>query len=411
MKSTKATTGVVTGCLLLSTSWALAQDWPQWRGSNRDAKVSGFTAPKAWPQELSQKWKVTVGDGVATPALVGDRLYVFTRQGGDEVIRCLDAATGRELWQDKYAAQGATGPASGFAGPRSSPTVADGKVVTVGVRGTVSCLDAATGKVLWRKDDFKSYPSFFTSSSPIVVDGLCVAQLGGERNGGIAAYDLPTGNEKWKWTSDGTAYASPVLLRLGDDRVLVAETANHIVALSAADGKLLWQTPFAPQMRAYNAATPLVDGQTIYFSGSGRGTRAVRLEKQGDKLDGKELWANKQHAVQYNTPVLKDGHLYGISDASSFFCIDAKDGTTAWTAPAPGGTGRSRGYGSVVDVGPALLALTPAAQLVVFEPSAKGFKQLAGYKVAAGDTYAYPVVAGNRVFVKDRDAVTLWTVE
>src|SRR5438876_5623138 len=104
-----------------------AQDWPQWRGPNRDAKAADFKAPKTWPKELTKKWKVTVGDGVATPALVGDKLYVFTREGSDEVIRCLNAADGKEIWKDKYETGGATGPAQGFPGPRASPAVADGK--------------------------------------------------------------------------------------------------------------------------------------------------------------------------------------------------------------------------------------------------------------------------------------------
>jgi outer membrane protein assembly factor BamB len=419
------------GCvILLSPTSVGAQDWPQWRGPNRDAKAVGFNAPKTWPKELTQKWKVAVGDGVATPALVGDKLYVFTRQGADEVIRCLDAATGKELWQDKYEAQGATGPSSRFPGPRSSPTVADGKVVTLGVRGTLSCLDAATGKVVWRKDDFKgSLPSFFTSSSPMVVDGLCVAQLGGEKGGAIVAYDLATGNEKWKWTGDGTAYASPVLLTLGDAKVLVAETAAKIVAVGAADGKLLWETPFPKgQGRSYNACTPMVEGQTVIYSGSGgRGTKAVKIEKQGDALAAKELWSNADNGVQFNTPVVKNGLVFGISERDTLFCINAETGKTAWTAPvsqtagggqpAGGGGGGGRrmggggGYGSIVDAGPVLLALTPSSQLIVFEPSDKEFKKLASYKVANGGTYAYPIVSGNRIFIKDQDSVTLWTID
>ena len=95
-------------------------------------------------------------------------------------------------------------------GPRSSPTVAEGKIVTLGVGGVLSCVDAAKGKLLWRKDDFSgAWPRFYTASSPIVTDGLCIAQLGGESKGGIVAYDLATGDQKWKWTDDGTAYASP----------------------------------------------------------------------------------------------------------------------------------------------------------------------------------------------------------
>jgi outer membrane protein assembly factor BamB len=390
------------------TAVAPAGDWPQWRGPNRDGKAVGFDAPKTWPKELTQKWKVAVGEGVATPALVGDKLYVFTWEGGKEITRCLDAATGKEVWQDKYDAQAATGPAGGFKGARGSPAVADGKVVTLGVRGTVSCLDAATGNKLWRKNDVSGVPRFMTSCSPMIVDGLCIVQLGGEGSGAIVAYDLASGNEKWKWTGDGTAYASPVLLTLGDAKAIVAETAKKIVALGLADGKLLWETPFAAAAaRSYNAATPMVDGQTVIYTGTGRGTKAVKIEKQGDALAGKELWSNAENSVQFNTPIVKNGLVFGLSSGDSLFCINAQTGKTAWTSSIRG----RRGYGSIVDAGTVLLALTPNGQLIVFEANDKEFKQLASYKVADSDTYAYPIVTGNRVFVKDKDSVVLWTIE
>src|SRR5690349_8671574 len=399
------TTALVLTALTWLGSAARGGDWPPWRGPNRDAKVTGFTAPATWPKDLTKKWKVTVGDGVATPALVGDRLYVFSREGGKEVIRALDANTGKEIWKDDYEAQGATGPASGYSGPRASPTVADGKVVTLGVRGTLSCLDAATGKVVWRKDDFKSWPRFFSSSSPIATDGLCIAQLGGESKGGIVAYDLATGAERWKWTDDGTAYASPNLLTVDGTKVVVAETNTQIVGVGLADGKLLWKTPYplSGKGRGYNASTPTPDGQTLIYAGAGRGTKAVRLEKGADGLAAKELWANGENSVQFNTPVVKDGLVFGISDRDNLFCIN-KDGKTAWTTQLKG----TRGYGSVVDVGPALIALTPAGELTVFEPSEKGVQEVAKYKGAEKGADGYPVISGNRIYVKDQDNVTPW---
>lgn len=114
---------------------AHASDWPQWLGANRDGSVSGFVAPKTWPKELKKQWSVKVGDGVATPALVGDKLYVFSFTNDSEILRCLNAETGKEIWQDKYSARAAGGPARGFPGARSSPAVADGKVVTMGEIG------------------------------------------------------------------------------------------------------------------------------------------------------------------------------------------------------------------------------------------------------------------------------------
>ena len=140
----------------------------------------------------------------------------------------------------------------------------------------ISCLDAATGKKLWRKDDFHAWPNFYPSSSPLVLDGLCIAQLGGRDNGAVVAYDLPTGNEKWKSSGDSPGYASPVLMNVNGTKLVVAETERRILAVSAAAGKLAWEAPFAPRRMGYNAASPIVDGQTLVYTGSGRG--AIRRD-------------------------------------------------------------------------------------------------------------------------------------
>jgi len=400
---------VLLSCITATLGSAVvAQDWPQWRGANRDAKATGFNAPTTWPKELAQKWKTTVGAGDATPALVGDKLYVFSREGGDEIVRCLDATTGKEIWQDKYAAEAVNGPDSGHGGPRSSPAVIGGKVVTLGVWGTVSCLDAASGKMIWRKTDFPgACPRFHTATSPLIADGLCITQLGKESEGAIVAYDLGSGEQKWKWSDEGPGYASPVLLTVGDTKVIVTETSKSIVGIGAVDGKLLWQAPYSPQGMAQNAATPIVDGQTLILCGQGRGAKAVKLEKQGDTFSSKELWSNTENSVQFNTPVLKNGLIFGLTQRGNFFCLSAETGKTAWVDP----TGGRGGFGSIVDAGPVLLALTSKSQLTAFEPSEKQYNELTTLKVADKQTYAYPVLSGNRLFVKDQDSVTLWAIE
>jgi outer membrane protein assembly factor BamB len=407
MKSMHQTIAAVTVVLAVSAGCALAQDWPQWRGANRDGKAT-FNAPKTWPKELTQKWNVTVGLGDSSPAVVDNRLYVFARQDADEVIRCLDITDGKELWKEKYEATEVSGPSAGaHSGPRSSPAVAEGKVVTLGVGGVVSCVDAAKGKLLWRKDDFSgSWPRFYTASSPIIAEGLCIAQLGSESKGGIVAYALASGDQKWKWTEDGTAYASPVLLTVGGTKMIVTLTAKKIVGIGVADGKLLWEAPFPVQGRAYNAATPIVDGETVIYAGAARGTKAVKIEKTAEGFAAKELWSNPDNGVQFDSPVLKGGRIYGISQNGVLFCLDAKDGKTLWTSELGG-----RGFGSIVDAGSVLLALTPKGELAVFEPSGKEYKKLNAYKVTESETYAYPVPAAKGVFVKGKDSVSLWTVE
>jgi outer membrane protein assembly factor BamB len=401
--------GVIVGSVvLIGASCGFAQDWPQWRGCDRDGKVAGFTAPQTWPQALAQKWKIPVGSGDATPALVGDRLYVFTRQGDDETVLCLNAADGQEVWKGQYAAQPVTGAAGRHPGPRSSPAVAEGKVVTLGVGGVLSCWNAADGKLVWRNDEFKAVPTFFTAMSPIIVDGMCVAQLGGRGEGAIVALDLATGNQKWRWSEEGPEYASPALLTVEGTKQVVTLTEKSVVGVGVTDGKLLWRLPFVPQQRAYNAATPIVDGQTVIYTGAGRGTKAVKIEKQADGFAARELWSNPELAPQYNTPVLQDGLLFGLSNRGQFFCLNAQTGQTAWVDETPRDRG---GFGPLVNAGSVLLALPSSAELIAFKPSDKKYEELARIKVAEGSTYAFPVIAGNRVYVKDQDSLALLVIE
>lgn len=410
MKQSSRMIGVIVFCVLfVSAGGAFGQNWPQWEGPDRNANAADFTAPETWPQQLTQKWKVDVGQGCSTPALVGDKLYVFVRRDAEEAILCLNAENGEVIWEDKYEATAVQGPPSrGFTGPRSSPAVAAGKVVTFGVGGMLSCLEADTGKVLWRKNDYpNAWPRFYTSMSPLTADGLCIALVGGSDGGAVAAYDLAGGEEKWKWTGEGPGYASPVLMTVDDTKLVVAPMEKSIVAINLADGKLAWQTPFVPEGRGLNASTPVIDGQIVYYGGTDRGITAVKLTKGGDGFTAETLWNNMDNSLQYNTPVLKDGMLYGLSQQTALFCLNAETGKTAWTHPVEG----QQGFGSVVDAGEVLLALTPKAQLLVYEASDTEYKELTRYKVSENATYAYPVVAGNRVFIKDQDSVILWTIE
>jgi outer membrane protein assembly factor BamB len=408
MKNANQLIGVIAGAtVLIGAAWVNAQDWPQWRGVNRDGKVSGFSAPSTWPKELAQKWKTTVGLGDATPALVGDKLYVFARQGEEEVAQCLNAVDGKEIWHDNYKAIAVTGAPSAHPGPRSSPTVVDGKVITLGVGGVLSCLEAASGKIIWRNSNFNTTESpFYTALSPIVVDGLCIAHLGNNKNGTVLAFDLATGEQKWKLPNDCPSYASPVLMTVDGTKQIVLMTEKKIIGVSTAEGKLLWEIPFEAKGRSFNAATPIVDGQTVIFTGAGRGTKAVKIEKQGDTFAAKdELWSSPT-ATGFNTPVLKEGLLYGLSERGKLYCMNAKDGKEAWTAEP--NLGR---FGAIVDTGSILVALPEKSGLIVFKPSDKQYEEVAIIKVSDAPTYAHPVLAGKRIFVKDKDSVMLLTVE
>jgi outer membrane protein assembly factor BamB len=253
---------------------------------------------------------------------------------------------------------------------------------------------------------FKDVPQFFTATSPIIVDGMAIAHLGGRDNGTILALDLTSGGPKWKWTGDGPTYASPVLMTVEGIKQLVQQTEKNLMGLAVADGKLLWTVATPTQGRFYSSATPIVDGQTVIYTGQGTGTKAVKVEKQGDGFAAKELWSNEKLGTSFNTPVVKDGLLFGLSDRGNFFCLNAQTGQTLWTDTAK----RDR-FGAMVDAGSVILALPEKSGLIAFKPGDKQYEELATIKVSDTPIYTHPVVAGKRIFVKDREAVTLFTVE
>ncbi len=407
MRNTKPALAILIVCVALATA-ATAQDWPQWRGPNRDGKVAAFTAPETWPAALTQQWRVVVGAGDAGPALVGDRLYVFSRQGAEEVTTCLNVADGTQVWQDKVAAAPVTGPAARHPGPRSSVAVAEGRVVTLGATGVLSCLDAASGKVAWRKDPFPGVaPKFFTASSPLIVNSMAVAHLGGAGNGAMIGFDLGTGAEMGRWGGEGPDYASPVVMTAADTPQAVTLTEKSIVGVSLLDGSLLWQRPFAQQERSYNSVTPVVNGQTVIYTGARRGMFAVKIEGVGGAFTATELWANPTLGCGYCTPVLRDGFLYGVSDKGNLFCVNAQTGQPTWVDAAVTDRGS---YAPMVDAGGVLMAFPSTGEMIVLKPDSAAFTQVARLKVADTPVYAYPVVSGKRIIVKDQDAVTCWVV-
>ncbi len=398
--------GLLANCaLLLGASAGRAQDWPQWRGPNRDSHVKGFTPPQTWPKALTEKWTVKVGNGVSSPVLVGDKVYAFGREGDQEVTTCIDAASGQVVWQDKYAAQAVRGPAGGYPGPRSTPAVADGKICTLGVGGVVSCLDAASGKVVWRKETGQK-PQFYTSTSPLIADGKVVVYLGA-----LTALDLATGEQKWRWAGGSTPYGSPVLMTVGGVKQVVTPSGNSVVGVGLDDGKLLWQFKFKGSGYASTYDTPILDGDTvIYVAPGGRrgvgSTLAFKVQKTSDGFTATEVWQTKQLAYMYNTPVLRDGLLFGLSMDKKFFCADAKTGKELWKDATARGEA-----GGVLSAGPVMVALTGDSHLTVFRPSAKGYEEVARYRVSATSGLPYPILAGNRVYVKGRDSLTLWTLD
>jgi RNA polymerase sigma factor (sigma-70 family) len=375
-------------------------DWPQWRGPSRDGVVRGVKVPESWPKSLTEEWKVEIGPGVASPVVVGGRAYVFARTQDDEFVACLDVADGKEVWRsESYVARYKPGSGEGTAEnrPRSTPAVADGRIFTLGMTGILSCLEAATGKLLWRKDT-KYSP--YGGSSPLVVDGLCIASVGDGKTGGLTAFDVRSGDEKWCFKSESMS-GSPILVDLLGERHLTTYWAWNAAGVSLASGKKLWGV--GPGGAGMPCTTPVQYKDLIILADNLAPLRALRLEKGDRGITAKEVWkANNNLRLYYSSPVIADDLVFCHStrNGGCFFCLDARTGKTCWETD-----GREGGYASILNLGNVLLFLTDRGRLVVVKTTAAKYEPIAEYQLPGGNTEAHPVFLGDRILIKDQTAL------
>lgn len=392
---------------------SFAQDWPGWRGPGRDGMISGFAPPKSWPDQLKRKWKVEIGAGHSSPVVAGGRAYTHSRQGDKEVVSCFELDTGKPVWQDAYAAPYTMNPAAmGHGpGPKSTPVIANNRLYTLGISGILSCYDAATGRVKWRKEFSKEFkatsPLYGTAMSPIVERGLLIAHVGGHDGGALAAFDAETGSERWAWKGDGPGYASPIVIDVEGVRQVVTQSQGRIVGVSATDGQLLWQVPFATEY-VQNIITPVAYKQTIIYSGLDKGTTAIRVTKRAGKWAAEQVWHNPQVAMYMSSPVVVGDNLFGLSHKrkGQFFCLDARTGEARWVTE-----GREGDNAAIVAGVGLLFLLDDSAELTIAKGDGRAFEPLKKYSVADSPTWAHPVITGNRILVKDAGSLALWSIE
>lgn len=384
--------------------------WTQWRGPARDGVIASFTAPATWPDALVKKWNVEVGTGYATPIVVGDRVYQFSRVGDNETMTALDAATGKQVWQGGYpapftmmSATTAHGP-----GPKSTPVFFNNRLYSIGMTGIVTAWDAASGKQVWQKPgDPKNVPTFTTHAfSPVVDRGNVIFHLGGDNNGAITAFDVASGEEKWKWAGDGPGYGSPVIAEVAGTRQLVAITQGKVVSIDTATGALLWERAFVSANKT-NSVTPVVSGPTVIVSGNGGPTVAFAIGRNGAQWATETLWENTEIPSRFNDPVIVGDLLFGMAQRNSgqYYGVDMKSGKTFWNSePRQGAKVAIQRAGNVI------FLLESDGELVIARPSQTAFDVVKRYKVADAETWSQPAISGNRIFVKDVSTLTLWTL-
>jgi len=384
-----------------------SSDWPQWRGPNRDGAIASFSPPRAWPDTLTRKWKIDVGLGYASPILVGNRVYIFSRRADNEVLAAIDAETGRELWTRSYAAPFTLNPAAARheKGPKSTPTFANGLVYTLGMTGIVTAFNAADGAPRWHTAAPPQQPLYHTAMSPLVDRGMTIVHVGGHDKGALTAFDAATGAVKWQWTGDGPSYGSPIAADLGGTRQVIVLTQENIVGVAEATGELLWQRRFATEYQQ-NAITPILYGDTIVVSGLEKPVTAFRAVKRGAQWVTENAWENSEVALYMTNAVIARDTLFGMSHKNSgqFFALDAKTGKTLWKS-AP----RQAANTALLSSGDLLFMLKDDGELIVAKASPTAFEPVKRYTVADSATWAQPTIAGNRIFIKDTNSLALWT--
>ena len=383
-------------------------DWIQWRGPNRDGAVASFAEPKPWPEQLTRKWKVEVGPGYATPLVVGNRVYMFARQGENEVMSALDAETGKVLWQTSYPASFTMQKAAARhgPGPKSTPVIASGKLYAIGMTGVVTAFDAATGKQLWQKPGSATVPMYTTHSfSPLVERGLVIFHVGGHNEGALTAYDANSGEVKWTWRGDGPGYGSPVVVDFAGTRQIVTITQGKLISVDASSGALLWERDFASP-NFTNSITPIVYGQTLIVSSNTVPTTAISVAKQGNQWVTATAWENADVPMRMSNGVIVRDMLFSLStrNMGQYFSVDAKTGKTVWMSE-----GRQAGNAAIVRAADVVFSLEDDGELVVFRPGPTAFDVVKRYKVADTETWTQPAISGNRIFVKDESTLALWT--
>ena len=397
-------------------------DWTQWRGPGRDGSVPGRTKSVNWPSNLTKVWEREVGGGYSGPLVAGNRIWVHAREGDREVVSCLTLDQGEPLWRNLYEAKFQQEPSARVAGkgPYSTPSLADGRLFTLGITTILSAWDAETGELLWRRDyspEFEPGFSYFgTAVSPLVWQGFCFVHFGGHDrekpdlpgHGAMTALNVLDGREEWRWAGDAPAVgASPIISVIGGQPQLVFKSERKIAGLDPHTGKELWQIPFKVRMDN-TIVTPLVLGDQLITSDHQMGMRAWRIHSDGESWTARERWRNRQVSLAMSSPVLSGGQLVGFSETRSgeLFGLDPTDGRLLWR-----GEPRWGDHATLIAWGDEVLVFREDGSLVVGEVSRDQFRIVKRYRLGnASPVWGHAAIFDNRIIARDGSRLAVFQV-
>lgn len=404
--------------LLVACAWrsSLGDEiyWPGWLGPARNGWVDDFEPPTMWPERLKKDWQVEVGIGYSSPLVSTGRIFQHARQGDNEVLWCVDLDKGDVKWRQHYAApfkMGGGGEWHGK-GPKSTPVFADDRLFVMSISGLISAWNATSGERLWRQDYgsrfASSHPYWGTATSPIVDDDRIIVHFGNDDEGVLVALDVESGKEIWSQGKDGPSYSSPLVVEIDGSRQIVEWNHRAVVGVDSQSGGLLWEYPFPHEGSNQNMPTPTFHKGCVFVGGENRGLRSVKPQRVNGSWTAKELWHQKDVALDMSSAVVNDNLLFGFShyDKGRLFCLDTSTGSIRWQSP--GRTGDNVMFLSIPGY---IIALIDNGELRIVKASGDRYDKVASYRVAETPTWAPPVLLKDGFLIKDEQSLTRWSFD
>ncbi|OAI45629.1 hypothetical protein AYO44_12635 [Planctomycetaceae bacterium SCGC AG-212-F19] len=387
-------------------------DWPQWQGADRTGISKDTGLLKSWPKEGPPlAWKINgLGGGYSTPSIAKGKIYGMSYRGSDEVVWCLDEKDGKELWNARIAAKGGAGYNEGS---RCSPTVDGDFLYVVGISSDLGCLEAATGKIVWQKNlkkDFagKMMSGWGYSESPLIDGDKLICTPGG-KTAGLAALNKKTGETIWKSEvqgGDGAGYSSVIAADVQGVRQYIQFMGRGVVGVAAADGKFLWRYE-KPHNTTANISTPVYhDNHVFGASGYGTGGGLVKLTKLETGLfQADEVYFTKKMTNHHGGMVLIDGYLYG-NNGGQLACIELLTGKVMWDERAPG-------KGSIAYADGMLYYRNENGPIVLIEANPQKYVEKGRFNQperSKPHAWAHPVIANGKLYIADQDLLLCYDV-
>ncbi len=366
-------------------------DWPGFRGSNRDGIVKGVSIETNWetspPVEI---WRRAIGPGCSSFSVRGSLVYTQEQRGENEIVSCYNLITGKPIWRHQDKARFWDSHAG--AGPRSTPTLYDSLVYSLGATGILNVLNADDGSVVWSRNaatDLKAkLPGWGFASSPLVVDDVVIVAISGT----LIAYDSATGKQRWSGADGGENYCSPHLVTIDSTKQVIMMSETAACSFSPSDGKLLWERPWEGGAIIQPAIT--ANGDILISEGYKKGIHRITVSHNSGKWDIKEHWMTTKIRPDFNDLVIHKGYIYGF-EGLSLTCLDLKDGSRKWKE------GRYGGQLLLLAEQGLLLILTEKGELVLVRAVPEQFTELARIPAIEGKTWNHPVLVDDILLVRN----------